>query len=462
MKRLCTHRGVAALVLSAAATAAMAAPGVASAGTVATQCSGAEIGGQGSSLQKVAQEDIWIPGFKTSTAKTACSGKQGDKKVPVISYNPSGSGAGLRSWGAEDKSSSEVSFAPTNAFVGTDEPPNATQISEIEKNESTLTSNTLETIPVAQESVAIIVHLPSGCSANSTTTGATGRLVFSNATLQGIYAGTLKEWGEIKDGGDTITGTGCATDPIVPVARFDQSGTTHILKRYLGLINTAKLQTENETSETWGDLSEGSQNTVWPKAAGVEKPTVKGGGEVIAKVAAVAGSVGYVNLAEARDSAALIPPEGGANEPMFWVEVQNGTKGKGAKAVATYEDPALNGEVAAPGDANCKKTAYTNGSSSFPPPSIFGTWNEVTTSITAKEKDYSLCGMTYDLAFTTYSLLPGTSEAEATAVHDYVRFITGKKEGQKELEGNDYEPLPKEVGVEAVDGANEIGFDATP
>jgi ABC-type phosphate transport system substrate-binding protein len=454
MKPLTARRSISACIVSAAAVAALAAPGAANA-VVGTQCSGANVGAQGSSLQKLAQENVWIPDFNTSTSKNACSGKQGDKKKPTLTYNPSGSGAGLRSWGAEAKTSEEISFGPGNAFVGTDEPPNTTQIGEITKHESTMTPETLETIPVVQESVAIVVHLPSGCTATSTS--AAGRLVLGDTTLQAIYAGTLKTWGEVKDGGDTITGTGCSTAAITPVVRFDQSGTTHVFKRFLGLINPSTLVTEGETNETWDQLAEGSQNVVWPKAADVVKPAAKGGSEVLAKVASTAGSIGYVNLAEARANSAFVPPAGGANQPTFWAELQNGVKGKGKTAKATFSDPATNGDVAATADANCKKTAYTNGGNPFPPPSVFEAWNEVTSSVT--EKAYALCGLTFDLSFTKYSLLPGATEAEATTVSNYLRFVTEKNGGQKLIEGNDYLALPKgAVLSHAESGAALIGF----
>ena len=54
MKSLSARRIVPACILSVAAAAVLAVPGAASA-SVGTQCSGTDIGGQGSSLQKVAQ-----------------------------------------------------------------------------------------------------------------------------------------------------------------------------------------------------------------------------------------------------------------------------------------------------------------------------------------------------------------------------------------------------------------------
>jgi ABC-type phosphate transport system substrate-binding protein len=454
MKFLSTRRIAAACVVSAASVAALVAPGAASA-ALDQQCAGVSITGQGSSLQAVAQQEIWGPAFHTSADSLACNGSQGSKGTPTITYNPSGSGAGLRSWGAESTKPEEVSFGPGNAFVGTDEPPNEAQIGEIESHESPKTAETIMSIPVAQESVVIIAHLPSGCTATST--AAEGRLAFTNADIEGIYAGTVKQWGEITGGGDSITGSGCATDAITPVARFDQSGTTHIFKRYLALIDSASFTTE-KGSETWSDLSEGKLNTVWPEAAGVVKPTVKGGGELLAKVAATAGSIGYVNLAEARKSSPFVPPSGGAKEPTFWGVLENGHKKSGPKEKVTFEDPSTNGDEKALAAANCAKTVYTNGTEPFPPSSVFEPWNTVTTSITLKEKTYSLCGLTYDLATPDYHLLTGTTEAEATTVENYLKFVTSKGQGQALLPGDDYIGLPKDVIKKAEAGALKVNF----
>jgi ABC-type phosphate transport system substrate-binding protein len=116
MKSLSTRRIASACVVSAAAVAALALPGAASA-ALGQQCSGVSITGQGSSLQAVAQQEIWGPGFHTSADSFACNGKQGSKGTPTITYNSTGSGAGLRSWGVEPKELKEVSFGPGNAFA---------------------------------------------------------------------------------------------------------------------------------------------------------------------------------------------------------------------------------------------------------------------------------------------------------------------------------------------------------
>ncbi|MGA2455118.1 MAG: substrate-binding domain-containing protein [Solirubrobacteraceae bacterium] len=460
-------RLIPACIISAATVAAMASPGVASA-TLGTQCSGADITGQGAAVEKVAQ-GIWTSNFNTSGDKFACDGSQGDKLKPTVTYDSTSSGAGLRSWGAEFKSESEIKFGPTNAYVATAEAPNSTQQGEILKQESTDTPETLLTVPVAQFSLAVYVALPEGCTATST--AAPGRLVLSDKTLQAIYAGSIKTWGGITDGGDTVTGGGCAGDPIIPVVRGEKAGTTNVLKKYLGLINTGTLETASG-NESWDALSEGKLNAVWPTAlTGLVKTSVEGDAAEAEKVASIPvgtptdGAIGYSNLAELRVTNLFSGSGNGAGTSKFWVEIENAAKGSGKKEKVSYADPASNGDVAAAGSANCAKTAYSNGANPFPPPSLAGLWNEVTTSVPTspsplKEKTYSLCNFTYVLAFTQYHLLEGKGATleEATAVNNFLNFVADKNGGAAELKGNDYEALPKAVASKVVTGVATIGF----
>jgi ABC-type phosphate transport system substrate-binding protein len=439
-----------ACMLSAVTVAALAAPGAANAAP-GPQCSGTAITAQGSSLQKDAQINVWTKQFNLSEkSKVACAGgsKQGTGQKPTVTYTSTGSGAGLEAWGVNGATPNYAA----NAFVGTDEPPNATQISEIEAHETTLVPQTVESIPVVQESVALIIHLPEGCVAE-TKYKKEKRLALNNATLEKIYRGTIKNWSEVTDDGDTITG--CTPGAIQPVARFDQSGTTHIFKRYLHLIDPSNFTDEKSGSTDWNTVSEGSLNTDWPQAANVVKPAAKGGGELIAKVLATPGAIGYVNIAEARLNAKFVPPAGGAGTNNFWALLQN--NGTATTGKLKYADPAANGEVAALDEANCKNTEYTNGVEPFPPASVLEPWNEVTTRTI--QKKYPLCGLTYDLAFTSFGAYGGTSLGEATTAHDYLTFVVDAKGGggQKVISGHDYLALPKgKVLTEAESGATKI------
>jgi ABC-type phosphate transport system substrate-binding protein len=424
-------------------------PGSALAKKDPNQCTGEGVTGQGASVESVAQKEVWDPQFNTSTDKYACNGSQGAGKEPAITYTNTGSGQGLESWGEFGKAA--TSYGPLNAFIGTSETPTSEVLGEIESHETTPTPEQLETVPVAQLAIAVIVNLPTGCTATST--AASGRLVLSDATLKGIYEGAVTKWSQIKDGGDALSGAGCnAESPIIPVVRQDQAGTTHILKRYLGLIDAGPLSTE-KGSHTWDDLSEASLNTTWPTALPIVRPAKKGDAEESATVAANPGSIGYGNLAEIRGTGRFSKTgEGGAGTAKFWVEIQSSEK----KGKLSYQDPATNGDVEATGSANCKKTLYTNGKEPFPPPSVTETWNQVTTSLS--EKTYSLCGFTYVLTIKKYSLFPGTTPGEAQTVKDFLRYVTDKKGGQAAIATRDYIALPKAVEADAVVGAAAIGY----
>ncbi len=444
-------------IVSVAAVAALAAPGAANA-TLGAQCSGSNITAQGSSLQKDAQLNVWNPGFNTSLKnKSACAGAktQGTGGKPTVTYTSTGSGAGLEAWGVNKKTPNYTA----NAFVGTDEPPNAAQIAEIEANETKLVPETVMSIPVVQESVAVMVHLPANCVATSKKNP--GRLELTNVALEGIYRGTITKWSQLTGvDGNALSGAGCNPEStITPIVRKDQSGTTHIFKKYLSLINGTTFLTEapKEQNKTWTEVSEGTENTTWPKAAGVTKPAATGGGALIEEVAKTASSIGYANLAEARLKGTFTPGTGGGpTTATFWAPLQDNGLGT---AKLKFADPSSNKDVAALAEANCKNTEYTNSVEASPPLSVLEPWNEVTTSTT--EKKYTLCGLTYDLALTSFSSYPGTSQEEATTVHDYLKFVVESKGGggQKLIAGHDYLALPKgPVLSEAQKGTEKVSF----
>ncbi len=324
--------------------------------SVGTQCSGSNVTGQGASVLSLAMHEVFIPGFSTSADAFACSGTQGSKGTPTITYTNTGSGAGLKSWGANGET--EHKYEPTNAYIGTSEAPNATQKAEIEAGESTLTPTTLQTIPVLQFADAIIVNLPAGCTATSTSNK--GRLVLNQATLEGIWRGTINNWNEITVNGDALSGATCnAATPITRIVRVDSSGTAHFLKKWLFQINDASFLTEKGATKTWDELSEGTENTTWPKAINAVKTATKGEAPEDELVAKTAGSIGFGNLAEIRAGKLFTPPSGGPNTALFWVPIQN-------KTGESYVDPAKNKDVAAESEANCSKTEYTNGETAFP------------------------------------------------------------------------------------------------
>ncbi len=453
MKSHTARRLVTALAGSVALIAALATPGVASA---STQCSGGPVTGQGANALKVAEVSVWGPGFNLGSNPTACSGSQGSGETPKASYTSTSSGAGGESWGLNGHS---ANFAPANAFIGTEEPPSVTQSEEIEKAGGA-PLNTVLTIPVAQEAIAIVVHLPTGCLATSTSEP--GRLVISNSILEKIFQGTSTEWKNITGGGDKFLNNGTEKCPILGkgakshitrAVREDGAGTTAILKKYFFLTQKKAV----DGTDTWEQLAGGTLNTAWPN----ESDTllrVKGDSGLASKVATEPGTIAYVSLADARASNGFTPSPGtgGPNTGAFWLDVQRGT--------GVYADPSTNGDVAAKANSNCENTTYTNGKKKFPPPNTLENWSEVTTAV--KETNYTICNFAFDLALDGYHNYPSTTAGEAETVENFLQFTlsNASEGGQQIILNNDYLPLPTSTEPKqnvlkiAQEGASKVTF----
>jgi ABC-type phosphate transport system substrate-binding protein len=453
MKSFLARRILPACVISAAGVAALVAPGAASA-SLGEQCSGSNTKGAGSSLQQVV-EGVWTVDFNGVKDKSlfACNGKHGSGAKPTITYESIGSGAGMAKW----KTNKEFGVY---GFVGTDNTANATEIAEVQAN-STLNGGggKLMTIPTAQSALSIVMHLPTGCT-SATSTVAPGRLALNDVTLEGIYRGTITKWSQLEgaeNGGNALTceAPGDNEAAIIPVARLDKSGTTHIFKKFLGEVNTAKFEDEAGESKTWYEVSEGGAiNLQWPKKANVVKAKTETNLGMLKEVEETPGSVGYPNVADARNNAKFVPPAGGANTATFWAELESSQKTSKGKVTRTFKDPSSNGDVATKASSNCKSTEYSNGTAVFPPPKLTDPWNEVTAKLASKT--YALCGLTYDFALTNYETFAGGTNEEATTVANYLNYVLDAKGGQSDLKNNDYLGLPTSLLTEAKEGPAAI------
>jgi ABC-type phosphate transport system substrate-binding protein len=473
------RRIVPACVISAAAVAALTGPSVASAERLPSCKEGTAIDGEGSTLQELAQKETWGgTGAKrynaaTQTNPKACPGG------PGITYNDdgkTGSGKGMENWYELQE------FGPEDqAFVGTDNPPNEEVKTKIEARG---TGGKVLTIPTLQAAIAIIVHLPTGCTAESKG-GAGGavikRLVFAEKTVESIFRGNVPKWSKLKDGGDKLVG--CAKSvtesPITRVVREDGSGTTATFKKSLELINgkgeaeLGKVCNDAKTLTWLQCAEEPPKNITWPKEA-EHLLRGNGSGGVIEKVEETPGSIGYVNLANARKGKGKGVLPGGEGQNGFWAPIENGsTETVGGVKFKIYADPSDNGDNATASRSNCEETEYVaivpkTGKAEkgkFPPSSTEKVWNIV--SAEKKEKHYSFCGFTYDLALTKYNGFTGATEAEATTAGDYLEFVLNSEAegGQKLIEENkDYLGLPtnpepkKNVLKIAQEGAAKVQF----
>jgi ABC-type phosphate transport system substrate-binding protein len=514
------RRVILACLVVAAALVAVIAPGAASAATQTSDldahCEGANIKGHGSTFQAPILVK-WTEHFNHNKNAEGCAGEKAQGKgKPTVEYlhtgTNAGSGACLHGDGAE--TTNPVEYKEFQ-FCGTDEAPNETQKAEIEeehKAESGFESESLEEIPVAQGAVTIIVHLPNTCKASSeiTSKGAKkklGRLVLDQKTIQGVYDGAIKNWNELlanqeKEGSGTNKGAGKdkieCTEPkelektIVPVVRLDHSGTTHIFKEFLGLVNKEPIEMEEYATEiggkktgckpegvkgpekkTWAQVAEACENQRWPLAAHVERGLESGNQGVLKSVNKEPSRIGYADLAVAREEGFFSKKslEGGEategeQNPKFWAEVQD-TKNPESKG---FFEPSTDGDTEAFAESECKATKFTEeAGKKFPPASTRKPWNEAKAELV--EKEYSICGLTYDLANRQYGYFPGfgfggttaeeeTGKGEATTVHDFLLWALSTKSGggQTEIKGSDYQKLPEAVREEAEDGVEEIGY----
>jgi ABC-type phosphate transport system substrate-binding protein len=519
MTFLSLRRLIPACLVVAAAAVALAAPGTASASDLTEQCSGENIKANGSSFQapilKIWQVDFNAIAGVPNKNVLACGGTQGDQKEPKVEYVSGGSGACLHGWGAESTEAVKYEEYP---FCGTDEAPNATQKAEIESHKKGGFGTSLEEIPVLQGAVAIIVHLPGGCLAQSEVEQSgvkykLGRLVLDDTSIEGVYAGTIKTWKELlanqtAEGGagsDKLTCKGGTynkvkrtaeeeeNERIVPVVRLDHSGTTHIFKSFLLQVNTEpKLMEEYpvevggkatgcgktlpEESEPWSAVSEACQNQRWPKAAEIVRGTESGNPGVVKRVNEVESSIGYADLAVVRElhyfsaKCTVHPGEcGGENtkgtetkvgvqETKFWAEVQDSE----TPEATGFADPASNGDIEAAANSNCSGTVFTNKTGEkFPPATTRESWSGAKAEIV--QARYSLCGLTYDLALTQYKYYVNTPlmKMEAQTVKDFLLWaVNTKAEGGGVLEKNtDYEKLSSTIIKKSETGIKEIGFE---
>ncbi|HWA55181.1 MAG TPA: substrate-binding domain-containing protein [Solirubrobacterales bacterium] len=402
------RNGVRAALLTGATVAALSVGGLgAGSAAAAPACNGSNIVGQGSSLQRVAQEKVWIPGFQGGI----CPGG------PTVTYNSTGSGGGLKEWNHDG---ARGSINTAIHFIGTDDAPTAAQITNITKVAG---GASLLTIPVAQTSIAFVANPPAGCEVEAIT----------NKQLEQVFRGTLKTWSAL----DTAEGT--CNSPITRVVRKDASGTTFQTKNYLARMFGGTLPCLGISwleARAINNSTTGEPNTNWPETcegttlSTVEKPAATGGGAVVEKVNATAGSIGYAATPDAK-----------AKNAKLILAVQN--NGQVSAGEAEFASPIVGEE------ANCLTTQYTvpvGARQKAGEPATNVDWSQVFGAHPAAGGEaYPLCTLTYILAFRGYGSVPGATKfkfVNEVTVRDYVKEYITAAAGQAAMESNYYAPLP--------------------
>ena len=408
----------------------------ASGASAAGVCTGSNIKGEGASLQGKAQS-VWNAGFNTNGA--GCVGG------PTVTYTATGSGAGLEAFGLNNHA-----LKTEDVYVSSDDAPNAGQLEEMRtrlREEGATHPNTtdLAVFPVTQTAIAIVAHLPSGCTLTQ----------IRNADLEAVFRGTKRNWSE-------ITGQSGCTGTITRIVRKDASGSTYQFKHYLHVLHGTKDVCTGKLGEvTWQELQNNSKvkvgeeevlpNTTWPtcgEATNLETPTGTGGSELVKKVNAKAGSIGYAALADAEN------PANQTAGTLTILKVQN-------SGLPTFASPVGSGSNAA-----CTETEYANRPKNLAG-TEFTTWEEAETSPlnldwssvygsnpTISGTKYPICTLTWSIAASESTAVFGA--ASKTTVIDYQKYVLANAGGVADLSGNWYAPVPANPLTVAEAAVNSI------
>jgi hypothetical protein len=538
---------MAVLVVTAAAS-----PPQAHAAFALNKCEGAEVQGEGSSLQKNAQLNFWIPQVFDTTLYGGCG-----SSAPKVTFNSASSGCGLDTVGAGVAATGCTAFSgneeawvkpgyrDTKQLYGAaDFAPSPAEEANIDNGPTgagTAGSGQIHVIPVAGAAITVDVHFPAGCSLQDPGTGtaasgvgtvngdtSTGGVndptgaptgdLFSNQTLrvhissqklEEVWVGHITTWGQIVPEGDFLAGTThtasqCAATPIIRIVREDTSGTTYNFKHYLSLLPSS-VTPDGPTLWTSTNSEVGTKNTAWPLGSATETGTppsvgIKGsghenecieaahicralegsGGSLSNAVIATNGSIGYLDLATAREKGYDMTPnptgapgKGGFEETkddsLYWIPLESvvpsssegstGTVKTGDFVEPTTEAKAHFSPLGANAKgANCAGADY-RGIPTTPADPTLGDWSK---AIATGGTSYPVCAITYDLAFdddaAAYNNTSTEMEAKARTVKDYLTSVVSSA-GQFELPTFDYAALPLSIVEIAEGGVNAIGWD---
>ncbi len=399
-----------AVLLAGAMALSLAMAGVSpSPAAASVQCTGSSISGAGSGLQGIAQQVVWAPAFSSEICN--------EGTFPKVSYSATNSAAGMAAWNY-DGELGEIDDGV--AFVGTDMPPTATQLSNIE---SVAGGGRVAVIPAAETAIAIVANPPEGCLVEGIT----------NSQLASAFEGRTFSWAQL----ETAEGEGACEAPITRVVRKDPSGTAYQFKNYLFQLSGEGLfcttgGTEGKASwqelQTVTEASTGAPNSSWPETcakkalSAISRPSAGGETEEVNKVNATAGSIGFAALPEAEANAA---------GTTVILPLQNNGQKKGGEANFA--------EAAAGSQANCGSISYkvpkTTGGLDYDWSGVYGAHPGI------GGLSYPLCTLTYALAFHGYQAA-GFSEGQEITANDYLNGYLVQSTGQAAIKSHYYDALP--------------------
>ncbi len=425
-KQKLARLGATAGVLAASTAAIMAAGGV-TAGSASAACSATIMKGQGSSLQKIAQESIWNKYVTVGACAVEAGSGPGPFQKPE--YTSTSSGKGLGQWGF---TAAGGTVNTEWKYIGTDDGPSETQMTNAREAAGGKATRHVVVVPVTQTAIAIVYNPPTGCSMPGSPAHIT------NANLEKAFDGEATAWSTIGAVETATPANKCpGTKNLTRVVREEGSGTTYQFKNYLAevnkLVHSGTEAAPCGTEPKWSELEEigtGEEpNKKWPSCGTIAVERKAGGGKVAEWVANHPGTIGYAALPDAKNNSAGV------------LAVQN----NGINGSPTYGNPVKGSE-----EANCSNTEYDvpEEANVTKKPAATGLdvdWSKVfggNPSITGTA--YPICTLTYDLGWKEYSLA-GFGAGVGESVQNYYKYILSHGVGATP---HYYANLPAKVGAE--------------
>jgi ABC-type phosphate transport system substrate-binding protein len=447
-------------------------------GGVGCQPTDGKISGRGSTYQNILLKEYAKAFSENYCGNVAEQFTEDPGGTTMVAYNypaavkasATGSGAGVK-----------AANCRTDAFAGTDIPYSREQLVELDGTPGasgiggcTLTfappyepksgfpgANDIQanmmSFPVGGSSVTVAVHLTTGTGGSCPTVAAPTTLQFTLEEVSRLYGGDVQTWNDPELVATNATNAPTlkeCTGPVTRVVRFDNSGTTNILKQYLKSeapfnSNERSTYTTCEPSRTWKSYWEESPNTTWPgkqhpgeegTCSSIVTGAASGGPELIAKLKETAGGVGYIDLAEAIGQTGIV-----------LAKVQNATGTKfelpsisGAAANCLYSalpaPPGLSNNDAVGLNAEDNWSNNNEGYASKP------LNHENATNMGSK---YPICGLTFDLVYTGLNSNNGEGKSansrlsadQRRTLYSFFTFILSST-GQEVPGKIHYAPLP--------------------
>jgi ABC-type phosphate transport system substrate-binding protein len=479
------------LLAAAGAACAFLAPSSANAAFTITKCGGDATKGAGATFQNLAQ-GIWNSDSVWKSSDFC--GSTG----PAITYASIGSGGGRTALANAANGGARDDGSATSAgvrFGASDSAITAGQRTTIENGlTSTDTDNAkIHVIPVAVGAITVSVNFPDACWLDTADTdyfapdtandnaNHTGRFKLDKNRVVKAFAGdaSVDTWGELLPG---ITGTnaaGCQAMPITRVVRLDASGTSTVFEKWLNIIKGV-----GDPAFGGGTLGD----RTWPNGNndlntnGGETTTFKrgsGNAGVAAKLNDNDGSIGYIELADARANGFNVVAAAGAahsfqppQNDTFWIPLPNGASPTPAQVDPTANALSYKNGVSG---ANCATAEFgvrpsTTSANTLDLPaapsgstlrSLGDDWSLVDGLNPAT--GYGVCTPTFELAYDDNADAFGNTDAEqkkARTVKDYLGAIVSGT-GQAVLNGADYSPLPTTAPAGAPAGTPSLRQVAT-